>query len=628
MAVMIPFSLKNIPATTAGERKLFDLFRKTLPDSCEVRYEVLLSEQERRPDYTLIDPKRGVMIIEVKDWGVDSITQATEQQFRVRGMGGSRMPIAKMNPGLKCQIYMRDAREQLLAMPVLRNEADRLVIPTEYFVAFPNIRRREFSTRGLDKVVDSDHVLFKEDLTASGKLFLQRYTQALPELEMPLIDKQIDAVKAALLPDLAIPPITEPGVVGTEDKGVVRNGPIETYNLSLEQEQIAKSLGEGPRLLRGIAGTGKTLIMLYRAKMLAANDKDVKILILCWNISLANYMRQAYGSLQFEAQGQIDIQHFAEFARDLFKRRRIQHDKHEHDDPRFSKQLEGLTIKEFERYDAIYVDEAQDFRQEWIAFLYHRFLRGEPKERNLLVAADDAQRIYYQRDFRWADLGIPMVGRSKILKKVYRNSARVWIFSAFLLQDKASYVREDSERVQFSSKGGYDPQLIECESLERQIEKAIEIIQAMLQSGFAARNVLILYKGRSVKGFPLVEHLMDRLGQENILHDWIAEDARAKRFFDWNADTVKISTVHSAKGMDSPVVIVLGAETFQPETMDQDDYDCDDTRLMYVALTRAREFLVVLHTGNDGIVPQLQYCHEEYLKYRPAIETLEDGSIG
>jgi superfamily I DNA/RNA helicase len=66
--------------------------------------------------------------------------------------------------------------------------------------------------------------------------------------------------------------------------------------------------------------------------------------------------------------------------------------------------------------------------------------------------------------------------------------------------------------------------------------------------------------------------------------------------------------------MDSPIVIVLGAETFIDKFEDQ-----DETKLMYVALTRAREYLVMLYTGNEGLVPQLKYCQEQYNKYRESI---------
>jgi len=209
-----------------------------------------------------------------------------------------------------------------------------------------------------------------------------------------------------------------------------------------------------------------------------------------------------------------------------------------------------------------------------------------------------------------------MVGRSKILKTVYRNSARVWIFSGMLLGKEAGGHDTDPSRVQFSSKGGKDPELIECQNLRDQVEAAAKIVQSLIGHGFAPRNVLILYKQKTVNGFRLVSHLRARLDAAGVPNDWIAEDREARVTFDWESDTVKISTVHSAKGMDSPVVLILAAETFQPKT---DSKQIDETKLMYVAMTRAREYLIILYSGNEGMVPTLLRCHEEYVTYRDAI---------
>ena len=623
MAYMIPSNLKNQPDTTAGERKLFDLFRTAFPDTCVVRYEMLLGARHYRPDYTLVDSLRGILVVEIKDWGISTIKKATAEQFFIQYSGGAPQP--QPNPNKKCQVYLRHTREALSAMPILQGEGlGELQSPLEYLIAFPNISKAEFVDQRFDQLIPLERVLLKEDLARSGKPFRDRYEQILPALDPPLTREQAQAIRQALFPNNGFALNVAGGFIPQDAEGIVIDGAVEPLHLSLEQEQIAKSLGEGPRLLRGIAGTGKTLIMLYRAKLLAANDPDIKILILCWNISLANYMRQAYDKLQFQAQGRVNIQHFADFVRDLFGQHRVS--PYDFDNPRFQRQLESLRIENSEKYDAIYIDEAQDFRKEWIAFIYHRLLKGEPEARNLLVAADDAQRIYHARDFSWASLDIPMVGRSKILKTVYRNAARVWVFSAFLLREKASYLHENKDHVTFSQKGGYDPQLIECESLTVQIERAIEIIKSVRLGGFAARNVLVLYKGKTVDGFPLVERLITRLNEEGIRSDWIAED-RAKRTFEWDAETVKISTVHSAKGMDSPVVIILGAETFREidPSRPASGVEYDELKLMYVAMTRAREFLVILHTGDGGMVPQLRHCQEEYKKHRHSIIGLEGG---
>lgn len=55
---------------------------------------------------------------------------------------------------------------------------------------------------------------------------------------------------------------------------------------------MAKQLGDKNRLIRGVAGSGKTLILASRAKMLSKENPDWKILILCYNISLANSIQQ------------------------------------------------------------------------------------------------------------------------------------------------------------------------------------------------------------------------------------------------------------------------------------------------------------------------------------------------
>ncbi|MFC1879099.1 DEAD/DEAH box helicase [Chloroflexota bacterium] len=622
MVRMIPTTLQKVPGTTAGERKVFDILKKTLLEDVVVRYEVMLGMQDYRPDYTIIDPERGVIIIEVKDWGVDKITEATQEQFWVRGFRGKSSPKPQMNPALKCQIYMRDARGALLAMPLLRDEKDHLVIPVEYFLAFPNISRKAFLEAEFDQIIPVDNVFFQEDLIHSGEPFIVRYKEKLEKLSADLTVESLDEITRALFPDIIIPKVSQAGFVSTESKVVhADRAVVDTYQLSLDQEEIAKSLGEGPRLLRGIAGTGKTLILLYRAKLLAANDPKQRILILCWNTALGNYMKQAYEKFEIEAKGEVVVTHFTEFARKLLG---IRSDPATGwDDSRVMKRLESIKIPSWQQYDAIFIDEAQDFRKEWIEYIFSKLLKGDPKQRNLIIAADDAQRVYKQRDFSWKSLGIPMTGRSKILKTIYRNSARVWIFSAFLLEDKATYVRdqESADKLQFSTKGGYDPQLIQCKDLDEQIDKAIEIIESMLAKNLSARNVLILYRHRYVSwlNYPLVDRLLERLNSTGIAADWIAKHSEAKRSFDWVADTIKISTVHSAKGMDSPVVIVLGAETFSTE----EDSDTDELRLMYVALTRAREFLVVLYSGNSGMVPNLKKCQKEYQKYRDKIISIE-----
>ena len=59
--------------------------------------------------------------------------------------------------------------------------------------------------------------------------------------------------------------------------------------MDLQQEQLARSLGNGHRVIHGVAGSGKTMILGYRAEYLAkAQTPTTKpILVLCFNEPLA-----------------------------------------------------------------------------------------------------------------------------------------------------------------------------------------------------------------------------------------------------------------------------------------------------------------------------------------------------
>lgn len=625
MAQMIPSNMHNM---TPGEKVAYGVFRDTFPVECIIRYEVLVGFKGRRPDFTIMDPVRGVCIVEVKDWGVSNITKLTKDQAWVKGMGGSPASIPIMNPDLKCQTYQGELYEMLASMPSLRDAKNKLRIPVEYFVVFPNIQRDEFVAAEYGLMISESQVIFKEDLENKGKNFFEKYQAKLPTLGTLLNHEQIQSITAVLDPTLILPkPVLEQGLI-SEKQSVVTTTQVIT-SLSLEQEDIAKSLGEGPRLLRGIAGTGKTMILLYRAKLLAANNPDMRILVLCWNTALANYMRQSFESFQLEAKGRVDILHFSEFLRKLLKLMNDPFQGKSENYENIRNWLDAYTPTRQEQYDAIYVDEAQDFRKEWIEFLFEKMVTGaEPKDRNFIIAADDAQRIYKRRDFSWDTLNFKFSGRSKILKTIYRNSARVWIFSAFLLEEKAAYVKESPDQLAFANQGKYEVLSVKCQDLDQQITSTVEMVKNLIEQGFAARNVLILYRHKTIpwlRHYPLIDNLRKSLELSKIKFDWIADGSGSKRTFNWEANTVKISTVHSAKGMDSPVVIILGVETFQPYR-NLEEQDVDEVKLLYVAMTRAREFLAVFYSGKNGLVPNLNHCEKQYKKYRNAIITMQHQS--
>jgi superfamily I DNA/RNA helicase len=92
------------------------------------------------------------------------------------------------------------------------------------------------------------------------------------------------------------------------------------------------------------------------------------------------------------------------------------------------------------------------------------------------------------------------------------------------------------------------------------------------------------YEGMKEPLPQLISHALDAKG---ILSSWISEDYRAKKTYDITTNSVTISTVQSAKGLDYACVFLLGFDS--PKI---DDWSADVAKnLTYVAITRAREQL-------------------------------------
>lgn len=638
MARILPSSLANYDFKQPGEERVFNIL-KNLPDECRVWYEIVLGVRSRKPDFLVLDPKRGIIILEVKDWGKSTIQDASPTEFRIKSSNGRTA--RQKNPSRKCKVYIEEASEKLELDESLTGKYDKLVFPIDYFVAFPNLSEDEFDQMKLGQCLEKEHIIFQKEVR-NQTLFINRLYSLMPELKKPLTPEILLTIRNTLRDENTI---DSPGGKSGLLPGLLPEGKIElaeeltpdVFAVDIEQEELAKDLGGGPRLMRGIAGTGKTIIMLMRAKLLVSNavaqKSRMRALVLCWNVSLANYMRQAFDSINIplEANAHTDIMdpdgvpilHFMEYARQLVKAHheagyfpRSSEDGFEES---VTQCLRRVKTTDKEKYDVIIVDEAQDFQDEWLQFLFHKMLKGsDPKQKNFILAADDAQRVYKSRTFTWAGLGIPMTGdRSKILRKIYRNSARVWGFAGFLLGDIKKFY-DENPNLQFTPKRGVDPKLIECASLNDQISTCIQEIKEIGENGYSWRNVLVIYHGKTIRGFPIVEELIKALAKEKIPCEWISENMEAKSTFQWWNDSVKLSTALSAKGLDAPKVIILNAESFA-----NSENDYDETKLMYVAMTRAREELTILHTGKGGIVPELQKCYRAYKKNRPKLIELE-----
>jgi hypothetical protein len=120
MAVMIPDSLPSRNAggrqPSEGERRLFAVLRK-LPDNCVVYYEPVV--HDRHPDFIVIMPEAGVLIIEVKGW-YHAELQATDTAMVAVNRRG--VETCERHPGKQAFDYLCLAKDKCEAHPLTAAE--------------------------------------------------------------------------------------------------------------------------------------------------------------------------------------------------------------------------------------------------------------------------------------------------------------------------------------------------------------------------------------------------------------------------------------------------------------------------------------------------------------------------
>ena len=104
------------------------------------------------------------------------------------------------------------------------------------------------------------------------------------------------------------------------------------------------------------------------------------------------------------------------------------------------------------------------------------------------------------------------------------------------------------------------------------------------------------------------DRLEDFLAELALLTSVTAENVPAEE----DRETVKLSTIHQAKGLEWPVVFIisLAEGSFpNPKNIDSQDDEEEERRLFYVAVTRARDYLFLctpLHSDHHGAVTMMK----------------------
>jgi superfamily I DNA/RNA helicase len=232
-------------------------------------------------------------------------------------------------------------------------------------------------------------------------------------------------------------------------------------------------------------------------------------------------------------------------------------------------------------YRHIIIDEGQDFSPEMIRSLASAI----PKDGSLTFFGDVAQQIYGQRtSWRFAGLTVPQTWE---FKENYRNTKQIARLGLAISEMPYFEGIADIVEPTFPRADGPLPTLVECDSREKQLTVAVRVAKA---SG-TTKSVAVLFKNRK----------QERLISEKLPYD----TKRLYKYMDSWSDGPGIyyGTFHSAKGLEFDLVILpfLEKDNLPDSEHISSHGEADalirDGRLIYVAVTRAKTELLMLHTG-------------------------------
>jgi hypothetical protein len=655
---------------TAGEKRVLGSLTKSLPDDFTVYVECPLHDEdiERMPDFIVLTPF-GVIVLEVKDWV--EIVEADKYYATIRTRKGEVH--RHKNPVNQARDFAHILARKLQKEPRLLEGARTLKVPWGYAAVLPNLPTAVITQ--LKRPWGRNHVMGKPDLNPG--VARKRLEATLPQVYR-LRKADIRCVKGVINPVVLIKtdPSRPPVVLDDEQERIVTEKPslqpVEEKAKRARQEALFPAQPEEPepdeekerrvrarppeldrltrscsiRLVRGVAGSGKTLVLTQRARYLAAQHPEWRIGVCTYNRRLAeslraslkgasnvkavNFHRLCSGLLQdyirwsdpCDPEGwiknrrnewpiidelgveyvtdevrwikELGVTSRAEYLemdrkgreRGLLRGGRQREEVYDvlsayedwlQDEETYDwadvpfMVLEGIQAGKIrpEPFDAVLIDEAQDFAPSWIEVLKH-LLRAQG---GLIFMADDPSQSIY-RYYSWEEKGIPVVGRTRWLRIPYRNTREIYQAAYEVIRDDETLRKHLEQEMGITLepdltseylRSGPRPQIRKFKSEADEFDFIAREIRWLLRNGVDARQMAVLHRRRS--GVRKLQSHLRGLG-------------------------VDAATFHSLKGLEFDTVFITQAQYGFPESIMASEHALsEERRLFYMSMTRARQRL-------------------------------------
>ncbi|TGY46370.1 nuclease-related domain-containing DEAD/DEAH box helicase [Clostridium perfringens] len=533
-----------------------------------------------KPDFILLHPDKGIIIIEVKDWNLSSETY--ENGGYIWGENGERI---KKNPINQVENYKNSILKMELTNSIefseeFHDEFFGCIETVVYFHKATKCQVKDFCEKANNYTKIWTRNEFDYICNINNKLEACKYTYAL-SLNKSKFNK--NGMLAKLVKELKCS-------LQYSDYNYERRQPIK---LTYEQEKLAKLQKNSIRRWSGVAGAGKSLSLAQKA--VNALKEDHSVLILTYNITLRHYLRdlcsQQFGPGSYKGErkklrSDLTICHFHDFLKIVMAEYEIEVENGEDDNftqhwiNKINSCIKIKGIRSYLKYDYILIDEGQDFEGEWIRFLKKFFTKvGE-----IFIVYDKAQDLYEHGV--WIEdsneiKNIGFKGKPGNLKVSMRIPEKI----VYLVQDIRNEFKIDEEEIKpnVNSQQSFIEitKWINCSPINLtekldQIENQVDFLRGNNNS---LEDITIITTNEDT-GVEIVKRFESRGIKTSHVYDMEKEGNQARRRmekwkFQGGTGRLKICSYHSYKGWETPnIILVLDSPStkYEEEVISKGEY--------------------------------------------------------
>jgi len=581
MAILVPdrAEIDSLPQElTDGEEALMEALLKALDDNWTVYVQPHLNGL--RPDIVIFSEDAGIGVFEVKDWNLDSyriiVHENGRYDWQVRDRDTEKWVTLSQEDDCPLK-QVKKYRQSIFQYEIPVLDAKRMLNKNVHsliqpFVYFHNHTTDDVENR-LKSIPNQSSNVFGND-----KLEPNHLQQMLANRHLCHGSKFARMMEEIGLADRLANALAYP-----------KHGKTDIQNLLAPLNKKQKDLlpnDSRSRRVFGAAGSGKTFVLVHKAVNAARDGK--KVFLVCFNITMANYLRDLvtrlarhYGS---HYHRNIEVGHFHRFFPYLEE----------------NPDVDNRSMKK--PIDVLLIDEGQDFERAWIQKLQKIGASGY----HLMFCEDDRQNIY-GKSVKEREK-IPIRGKN-LLKESYRIPEQ----TAKLANALASWAKQEGESGSVESikspQGNLLVRNLWFDGTNDEIVNVIrEDVKDLVQDKNTARADIAILVCTVNDGWQVCQ-VLDELKLPKPQCNFESKEDNTKLFnkckdeqknfkeelnklrrsykasFWMQGGRIKVCTIHSFKGWELNNILVF----FNPE----EEQEEAKVPLLYTAITRTQQNLTI-----------------------------------